>query len=213
MYTQYLQFLIEKIFVFENDVELDESNCLNDIEHFESMIEGYDIDLNKKMNDNMLQNITKCVLTNFKCYEVLDMDYEKRMDSGDADKLFQQYKQYKQKISCADKASVLKLDHSIDTKNTFYVQSLHDVTTDDLKHAFGEYVTSGGEGDKYRYEYKFLFNHKKQEYVMSLYDWVDDDNKFYDEADIYWHVASNVSSTSVVLEIIKELKLMLTQCC
>jgi len=59
--------------------------------------------------------------------------------------------------------------------------------------------------DNFRYEYRFRFAKDSRVYKFSLYDYRNENGEFYEDDDIYWHVASNTDKKDVNTSFIKYL--------
>ena len=207
--AKYIYYLINKWNVFIPGVEINECNSICEVEKvFEFMN-----NMNNNNNDNNnntsekrdcaegIEKFTEEFVDVFMCFEVLDVNFEKRLTKMDVTKTYDLYKQYKQNEKEKHESSVTKIDikhdTSYDTSDTWYSMSLDDVTTEQLQGVFGEFQCTGSADDKYRYEYKceFIFNGKA--YVFSIYDYKNDDDEWYDTNEIYWHVASNTSNKRI----------------
>lgn len=230
--NKYLDYLLEKLYIFKPNVELDVSNCIDDKSAFE-LNDFYDDNktaLNnktKKVSDEFLQNITKHILNNYLCFEVIDYNLEKRLPESQQLHLYNLYKKYKENKNqirdypdedccvttvtqeCNSVATELQLnstafvDSSLDTNglDIEYIESLDLVTTNGLVNAYGQYLFTGTRGSCHRYEYKFCFNG----YIYSVYDYLDENDKWYPIDDIYWHVATNCRDSSINDLFIKEI--------
>lgn len=194
---KFLTYILEKYFVFHPLADLDESNTIDDIE-----IVKREIDIKKYKNKDVdMINFLKQIIEKFRCYNISTFDpkgntFGERLSLCDAENVYSSYKRYKcnsykKEDDCCK--SKLELDTNVDTKDTFYVGSLDTITTRDLKSVFGEYICTGNESDNYRYEYKFVFGKNR----FSLYDYKDENGRFYDEKEIYWHVASDTDKMNI----------------
>lgn len=211
---------MEKMYIFADNVDVDESNCIVDIDKLTGL------DWPKKISDENMVKLTESVLTKYRCYDVLDFNRRSRLDVNVAYKLYEQHKLYKGTSSksnsttkvnstTTDKIGQLVHNPELDTSDTIFVGSLGYITTEHLVYSFGELIRTGGKYDSYRYEYKFEY----EKNVFSIYDWVDESSSFYPEKDIYWHVASNTQDKAVIKRFVKNLKHQVTlysegkECC
>lgn len=197
MSTRFIEYLFEVWYVFKSDVALgNECISVNELEGIES-----------KVTDAELQEVGKRILLLYKCYDVLDVEFENRLTESCIENVYKTYKQYKQQRS---KDTLINMTHfDLDTSDTSYVASLDDVTTAQLMNGFGRYAMTGGDGDKYRYEYKFLF----KDYKFSVYDYLNDENEWYKEEDIYWHVATNCTLEIVNVAFTKKITEIVNKIC
>ena len=204
----FYEYLIEKFFVFHPLAELDEANTIDEV-----AIVKRSVNVNKRrLKDDDMIKLCKCVFKEFKCYHI-DETFTNNLTENDAEKVYTLYKRYKCSNSnkTRERETTFELDNTIDTSSTEYVDSLEDVTTDQLKKVFGNYIHSGGSDDYFRYEYRFRFTMDGKVYKFSLYDYLNDDGEFYREQDIYWHVASNTDKKNIVCAFIKKLNQALCQ--
>jgi hypothetical protein len=216
--NKYLDYLLEKLYIFKPNVELDISNCIDDKSAFE-LNKFYDKVNNKtkKVSDEFLQNITKHILNNYLCFEVIDYNLEKRLPESQQLQLYNLYKKYKENKNqirdypdedcCSgsnESTTQLIVDASLDTNgpDIEYIESLDLVTTKGLVNAFGEHSFTGtSHGSCHRYEYKFSFHG----YIYSIYDYLDENDEWYPIDDIYWHVATNCKDSRIIDLFIKEI--------
>lgn len=196
----YLRYLVTKYFIFRDDIDLDNKKAIRDIS--ELMIKEV------KKVDNVCINVTKKILDEFLCFDIcVDINMDKRILKEKAEMIYLNYKKYKSS-SIRETETYLNLDNSLDTSKTIYVESV-DIKTDFLKGKFGDYIRTGKVGDNYRYEYKFSFINKGKRYIFSLYDYLNTNNEFDEESEIYWHVSSNTKKKDIVLKFIKNLNDMI----
>ena len=209
----YLQYLLDKYFVFHELAELDEANTIDDIAIFKREIPN---DIKKLTDDNMV-GLTKTVVSKFKCYNIGIKDesggFGSRLNSDETEKIYLHYKKYKSLNS--NSRENLKINPEIDTNDTYFIDSLDTITTHQLQSAFGDFLTSGTKKDNFRYEYRFEFKTHGKKYKFSLYDYLDDNNEFYDTDDIFWHIASDTCKSDIVHSFKDNLiaKLSETDCC
>ena len=210
----FLQYLCEKYFVFHPMAELDEANTIDDIDILKRDLKMEKI---KKVTDKDVINLCGDVLRQFKCYNIVSgaLCDEMRISEDMSSDIYFHYKNYKCSSSTKTRETEMSLciDNSLNTKHTYFVTSLEDITTDDLKGVFGNYICSGTKTDDFRYEYRFRFAKDGNVYTFSLYDYRDDMGEFYDEQDIFWHVASNIDKVDVVNSFVKMLQEKLTETC
>jgi hypothetical protein len=194
---KFLTYILEKYFVFHPLAELDESNTIDDIEILKREIDTKKV----KRTDASMIELSKKVFEKFRCYNIGILNETCNILGGtDAENAYILYKRYKSSSKKVEKeeeccnSSKIRIDMNVNTKDTFYVGSLDTISTEDLKRVFGEYMCMGNENDDYRYEYKFVYDNL---YNFSLYDYKNDQGNFYDEKDIYWHIASNTDKKQV----------------
>ena len=197
---KYVEHLIHKWYIFKDSVELEPGNCVDETELIIN-----DLVVPSKITDKTMTDLTRDILERFRCYEIIDDTFQNRLTETKSVDVYQNYKSYKQnerskrehaaaESDCCGIVGSLKQDCTLDTSDTMYQFSLDDITTKDLVSAFGEPVKTGTGEDKHRYEYKFRFG----EHTFSLYDWKNERNEFFDYVDIYWHVAANTRSKSII---------------
>jgi hypothetical protein len=193
----YLQYLLDKYFVFHELAELDEANTIDDI----SILKCKITNTIKKVTDNNMTSLTKTVVSTFKCYNIGVKNesggFGDRLNSEESEKIYLHYKKYKSS-AVRETETYLTSNPEIDTKDTYYVDSLDTVTTQELQNIFGDFLKSGSKNDKFRYEYRFEFITDGKKYKFSLYDYINDNNSFYDTDDIYWHIASDTCKNDIV---------------
>lgn len=195
----YLQYLVNKFFIFEDGVELHPSNAML------QLTLKQDSDQNCKM-DELCANMTKRVLNEYACFEIsTNVQIEDRILNGGnrAEEIYLNYKKYKCS-NVRETETYLHLDETLDTSKTSYVESV-DIKTHELLDTFGKYKTTGRIGDNYRYEYKFKFITGGKMYIFSLYDYLNDNDEFDRESEIYWHVASNTNNRDIINKFTKML--------
>jgi hypothetical protein len=208
----FLEYILEKYYVFDPLAELDESNTIDDIDIIKRRV-NTNI---KRIDDNSMIDLTKQIFLQFRCFNI-EVNFQKSQPllTDMASIVYNHYKKYKctSSTSTRETETSLRLDESLDTKKTYYVASLDKVTTDDLKSKFGEYMRTGGKKDDYRYEYRFLFTKGGKKYTFGLYDYKNDDNDFYCDDDIYWHISSNTDKKVIIDAFVKTLEQTLIECC
>lgn len=87
------------------------------------------------------------------------------------------------------------VDETIDTSNTYYVDTLENITYISLRQLFGEPNISANSDDKYRYEWKV----KGQTSIFSIYDWINEQGEFPD----VFHVAMAEENKKELGDLIK----------
>jgi hypothetical protein len=193
----YFQYLIDKYFIFNPLVELDEANTIDDIVILKREFPN---DIKKLTDDNMII-LTKQVFSKFRCYNIGIKDesggFGSRLNLDETEKIYLHYKKYKCLGGNSNKMH-LTIKPDIDTSDTYFIDSLDTITTHQLQTAFGDFLTTGTKVDNFRYEYRFEFTNSGKKYKFSLYDYLNDNNEFYDTDDIYWHIASNTSKSDIV---------------
>jgi hypothetical protein len=152
----YFQYLLEKYFVFHQLAELDEANTIDDIDILKREIL---INIKKLSDDNMI-GLTKKVFLTFRCYNIGIKDetrgFGDRLNSDQTEKIYLNYKKYKCLKSNSKKTN-LTIKPEIDTKDTYYMDSLDTITTHQLQNEFGDFLHTGSDKDNFRYEYRFEF--------------------------------------------------------
>lgn len=220
--NKYLDYLLEKLYIFKPNVKLDISNSIDETYEFEEIIQKI-IDNSKLKGDVFMQELTKDILINFSCFEVIDYELKNRITEDDIS-LYDMYKKYKENKNgirpcdfeqddcdfeqddCCN--NNLYLDISVDTngQDIEYINSLDFISTNSLVKAFGEYLFTGNHDptlSHHRYEYKFIY----QGYIYSIYDYLDENNSWYSNDDIYWHVATNCRDNIINESFIKKIEL------
>lgn len=210
----YLQYLVEKYFVFHELAELDEANTIDDIAILKRDIAN---DIKKLTDDNMI-GLTKTVFSKFRFYNIDIKDksggFGSRLNLNATEMIYLHYKKYKS-LNSNSKREDLKINPKIDTNDTYYIDSLDTITTHQLQNEFGDFLKTGTDKDSFRYEYRFEFKTGGKKYKFSLYDYLNDNNEFYDTHDIYWHIASNTCKRDII-HLFKDsliAKLSETDCC
>lgn len=181
---QFTKFLLDKLVIFENNVELDLANCLVDTAKIHQKVT-----MPTKCNEECMVKIAQGVLSAFKCYHALDINFVTRLDSSHAQELYGQYKSDSTKP-----LNQLVLSTDVNTTDTFYIDTLPCVTTKILVETLGELRHTGRKGDKYRYEYPFRCG----ENTFVLYDWVRDDGVFETDQDITWYIAGSTDDEKAI---------------
>lgn len=210
----FYEYLIQKYFVFSPLAELDEANTIDDI----SIIKRDISNTAKRLKDNDMIDLGKQVFEKFLCYDI-GTDITNRKTSSDVEDIYKLYKLYKCSNSnrTRERETSLELDITLDTNDTQHVDFLETVTTHQLQKVFGEYVHSGGSEDWFRYEYRFRFTMDGKVYKFSLYDYLNEDGEFYNDHDIYWHVAANTDKPKIITTFLKSLEQTISQyhddCC
>lgn len=190
--SAYIEYLINKLVIFDKDADVD---VCNSIIEAAKIIEKLQIP--KICNENSIISLTQEILSEFKCYEVIDTEFENRIDSSKAQDLHAQFK------SDSLKPVGVKMDVSddVDTSDTFYVDTVDRVTTKKLVMKFGKLRHTGEDGDKFRYEYPFVLGENK----FVLYDYMCENGEFEKEAKISWHIASNTEDKEALSGFKKQL--------
>lgn len=213
---KYLNYLLEKLYIFKQNVELDISNCIDDTSAFDTNHLVDNKTPSKKIDsDIFMQKLTNYILTDFICFDVIDHDLQHRITPQSQHQLYDLYKRYKENKNqirsysedeyCCTNNMELKLDPSLDTLETKYINSLDFVTTKGLIKAFGNYLFTGSNDptlSQHRYEYKFIF----RGYIYSIYDYLDENDSWFLTDDIYWHVATNCQEHVINDLFIKEIE-------
>ena len=200
----FLQYLVNKYFVFDPKAELDESNTIDDVSILTRYLDT--VVKFKKVSDENMVKLCKKVFEFFRCYNI-GVSFGDRLCDIDASKIYMNYKRYKCSSSSQtrERETSLILDNTLNTNDTYYVDSLETITTRDLNAKFGDYIKSGKPEDNFRYEYRLRFAKDSRVYKFSLYDYKNDDGEFYEDDDIYWHVASNTDKKDVNTSFVKYL--------
>lgn len=204
----FLQYLVDKYFVFDPKAELDESNTIDDISILRRHIDTY-VNIKKVSDENMIKLCNK-ILECFRCYNIgllVNGSFGDQLGNMDSSKIYMNYKRYKcsSTSQTRERETSLILDNTLNTNDTYYVDSLETITTQNLNAKFGDYIKSGKIDDNFRYEYRFRFAKDSRVYKFSLYDYRNDNGEFYKDDDIYWHVASNSDKTDVNTSFVKYL--------
>lgn len=204
----FLQYLLDKYFIFDPKAELDESNTIDEIGILRSKLDK--VIKFKKVSDENMVELCKTILESFRCFNIgllVDGSFGDQLSGMDAVKIYMHYKRYKCSSSSQTRETEtsLILDNTLNTSDTFYVDSLETITTEHLKSKFGNYIVSGKLDDDFRYEYRFRFAKDNRVYKFSVYDYRNDDGEFYNDQDIYWHVASNTDKQDVNTSFLKYL--------
>jgi len=204
----FLQYLVDKYFVFDPKAELDESNTIDDISILKRSLDN--VFKIKKVSDENMVELCKRVFQYFRCYNIgllVNGSFGDQLCDIDACKIYMHYKNYKCSSSTQtrERETSLILDNTLNTNDTYYVDSLETITTRDLIDKFGDYIKSGKPDDNFRYEYRFRFAKDSRVYKFSLYDYKNDDGEFYKDDDIYWHIASNTDKRDVTKSFVKYL--------
>lgn len=200
----FLQYLVDKYFVFDPKAELDESNTIDDVSILRKYLDT--VVRFKKVSDENMVKLCKKVFEFFLCYNI-DVSFGNRLCDVDASKIYMNYKRYKcsSNSQTRERETSLILDNTLNTNDTYYVDSLEMITTKDLNEKFGDYIKSGKVDDNFRYEYRFRFAKDSRVYKFSLYDYRNENGEFYEDDDIYWHVASNTDKKDVNTSFVKYL--------
>ena len=191
----YINYLLNKYLIFENNVNIGVGNELKDLEKFKCDIKK-DIDFIK---------ITKMILDEFLCFEInVNINIDSRINGCEAEKIFYHYKKYKCS-NVRETESYLNLDNELDTSKTEWVESIN-IDTSDLVDKYGDYSRTGNDDDNHRFEYKFEFIDNGKKWIFSVYDYLNTDDVFDNEDDIYWHIASNTKRGDTIKRFITMLR-------
>ena len=220
--NNYINFLINKFLIFKQNIELDESNSILDSDIIISNIPANLI--KPKLNDKQFLQITKLILDNFLVFKIDNkIDKSQKINSEDSENIYLHFKTYKNSESKIHETETsLTLDTNLNTSNTFYIDSI-DYTSSDLVKCFdkpkhtgtGTLLNNVNDGrctkqTDWRYEYKFKLIFQQKQYIFALYDYLDEDDKFYPFNDIYWHVAGNTDNLDVYKQFINQLNLKIS---
>ena len=175
----YIEYLITKLVVFEKGVELDESNCVDDILKIR-------IEKSKKVTDDSMRTFTQQFLGEYLCFEIVDTEFSNRINEYSC--LYDNYKLYRSNNKIQ---SIIK-DDTLDTSKVLYSQSIS-LTRHHLEHVYGEAIELNSTTKNWNIEYKF----KMGKDIFSVYDWKGDDRL---------HLASNTVSKVVIGKFISELE-------
>lgn len=195
----FLEYLVNKLAIFddESDLELHLANCIVDST---KILEK--LPLPAKFTDACAVAYTQKVLEVFRCYNIIDIDFQTRLRGQEvAQRIYQQFKSDKMKVN-DQPSSKLTVDETVDTSDTGYVDTLHKITTRMLTEAYGPLRRTGGPGEKYRYEYPFVLDKHK----FALYDYKKDNGEFESPSDITWHLASTTSSVRLIQQFFRLLE-------
>ena len=191
----YINYLLNKYLIFENNVNIGVGDELKDLEKFKCDIKK-DIDFIK---------ITKGILDEFLCFEInINVNIDNRINGCEAEKIFYHYKKYKCS-NVRETESYLNLDNELDTSKTEWVESIN-IDTSDLVDKYGDYSRTGNDDDNHRFEYKFEFIDNGKKWIFSVYDYLNTDDVFDNEDDIYWHIASNTKRGDTIKRFITMLR-------
>lgn len=210
----YVSYLLNKYLVF-NELPNDKNYKLGDELCYDSCDELCKRLVNKDVKkDSDFVELTKEILDKFRCFNIsLDINISNRIIATESENIYYHYKKYKTSASEArETETYLNVNNTLDTSKTEWVESI-DITTSDLVHKYGNYIRTGKENDKYRFEYKFEFIEKGKRWIFSLYDYLNTDDLFDDIDDIYWHVASNTKRGDIIKKFIKTLMSKEKECC
>ena len=203
----YINYLIDKYFIFDKRVELDESNCIVDSR---DLMKKVDVNTKVKYSDTKFIELTKTILDKFLCFKIsISFSLQDRLMLTKSDEIYLHYKKYKNSQNCKarETETYLKYDHNIDTSKTVYVDSLDKYSSKQLCAIYGDPLKTGKQGDNHRYEYKFELTTGGKIYIFSLYDYLNEDNEFYKFSDIYWHIASNTDKKDIIKEFMDSLSI------
>jgi hypothetical protein len=202
--TKYVEYMNEKF-----DIESEKTEGNNSENGMDKLINKYNSNNNKKLNTNAIQvilmEITRDIITNNRCYNVIDIERKRSLDKSNIVEIYEQYKKYKQNDKMSGVVPEIKMDMKLNTSDTYYIDTLSDITTELLIHKYGELVKTGDELTKHRYEYKFLLTYKNKKYIYCIYDYKKD-GKFEKENDITWHIGCNIDKKEVTKVFIYNLK-------
>ena len=187
---KYCEYLINKLVIQTSVNELIGRDML-----LESI--GRNVPLSSKVTDLYLLEVTRHILREYFCYKVAYFTDMQQVTVDSADELFMLYKEYKQCDSKPQKHIKLSRDDDLVTLHTKYVCSLDTVCTKNLRELFGKVCQNDECGT--RFEYKISMQDNKKTYMFSIYDYYDDNDEWYAEEDIYWHVATLPSTPKAVV--------------
>lgn len=198
--VDYINYLLNKYLVFDEKEEVFRDNVGNEICDCDKLMTSINVKSDIKSDIDFIK-LTKKILAYYLCFEInINIDIKDRIKESEAERIFYHYKKYK----CSDireTETYLKLNNELDTSNTEWVESV-DVSTSDLIDKYGLYCNTGNNEDKYRYEYKFEFIDKGKKWIFSVYDYLNTNDEFDDEDEIYWHIASNTKRDDVIKKFI-----------
>ena len=133
------------------------------------------------------------------CYE----NFEKQIKADECVDIYNQYKIYKQSESKQSKNTKeekyeIIMDNTINTQETYYVDTFlnEEISTTKLEELFGKPLEIVHE--KCRYEYRLKFRDNKKAYIISLYDWINEENIFEEYNNIEWHIASETDNKNMI---------------
>jgi hypothetical protein len=176
----YVNYLVDNYNIFEQDVYIDCTNCIADPCKI--------LDVLHTPDESALK-VTEDILSHYICYDTTDESFSRRITN--ASFVLDKYKETVWHLTVSD---------DIDTSQTEYVDSFETLTTSDLTSVLGPPDKSNPKDCTYRYEYKFKFVKGKRDYTFSIYDYLDNNGNFYEEADIYWHLAGDTKDAAVIGE-------------
>lgn len=189
----YSKYLLNKYLIFKDEI----GNELKEFDKFKGNVKS-DVDFIK---------ITRWILDEFLCFEInVNINIDSRINMCEAENIFYHYKKYKcSESEVRETETYLNLDDKLDTSKTEWVESI-DINTSHLIHKYGNYSRTGKECDNYRFEYKFEFIDKGKRWIFSVYDYLNTEDKFDNEDDIYWHIASNTKRGDIIKNFITMLR-------
>lgn len=192
---RYLEYIINKWFVFDKRSELHEANTIVDID----IIKRY-VTIPKRVSDQNMIVLTQHILETFMCFPItITIRITDRVPVTESETIYMHYKRYKNSTSSTQATeTTLQPNTNLDTSKTVYVDSLDNVTTKQLQALFGDPLLTGNPGDNYRYEYRleFITDHKR--HIFSLYDYLNTRNTFNDLENVYWHIASETTNPKTI---------------
>lgn len=203
----YVSYLLNKYLIF-NELQNEDNYKLGDELCYSSCDELCKGLINKNIKTDVhFIKLTKEILVKFGCFKIsLSINIDNRICENEAENIFYHYKKYKSSASEArETETYLNLNNKLDTSKTEWVESI-DISTSDLIDKYGNYSRTGNSDDNHRFEYKFEFIEKGKRWIFSVYDYLNTDNLFDDEDDIYWHVASNTKRGDIIKKFITTLK-------
>jgi hypothetical protein len=189
---KYTDYLWEKL-----EIECDK----NDFEENKNKIGK----VNKKMIEIKMMEITSDILKKYICYDVIDIEKKNRLGEKNINNICEQYKKYKQNDKINSIEPEISMDININTKDTYYIDTLENVTTKMLINKYGELIKTGDDTTKHRYEYKFLLKYKGKKYIYCIYDYKKD-GEFEKEDEINWHIGCNIDKKEITKVFVYYLK-------
>lgn len=204
--NNYTNFLINKFLIFKINYDLHESNSILD-NHI--IISEIPVNLiQNKLNDVKYIKLTKFLLENFLFFKISKLiDISQRITPDQSENIYYHYKTYKNSESKIHETETsLIIDENVNTSTTFYIDSIN-YTSKDLVKCFDQPLYTGTKSDQWRYEYKFSLIFQQKKYIFALYDYLDDNDNFYEFKNIYWHIASNTDKLDVHKAFLNQLNL------
>jgi len=138
-------------------------------------------DVEKTFSEPSRNKLTAFIKHILNVYDIEDMEYKTILES------------FKTKDSKS--RVIFQVDSTLDTSETYYVETLENVTYDDLENLFGEPICTNIEfGVKNKYEWKL----KGKNCVYTIYDWISTGEDF--------HIGTNKTNKTELQNLIEHIK-------